>query len=108
MKEIQLTKGCVAKVDDEDYEYLMQWKWQAGSKKRYAQRARIINGKVSSTMMHRVIMNITDTKVHIDHKDGDGLNNQKSNLRPCTRNQNQANRKKSKSGVSKYLGGRLE
>ena len=44
MKEIQLTQGKVALVDDDDFEYLNQWKWYY-SKLNYAMRSKRINKK---------------------------------------------------------------
>ena len=98
MKEIQLTQGKVALVDDEDYEYLMQWKWYAAKSRKtyYAQRGRNPNIK-----MHRVLMNTPDD-MQVDHIDHNGLNNQKSDMRNCTLIEN--NRNISARGRSKYLG----
>jgi hypothetical protein len=100
MKEIKLTQGKVALVDDEDFEYLNQFKWHAkkGCNTFYAKRS--IKG--STLSMHSLIMK-PPHGFEIDHKDLNGLNNQKDNLRICTRSQNQANRKKAK-GNSRYLG----
>lgn len=52
--------------------------------------------------MHRLILELTDRKIHADHKDHNGLNNQRNNIRPCTPTQNQNNSRAS--GKSKYLG----
>lgn len=52
--------------------------------------------------MHRQILGLTDPKIFTDHKDHNGLNNQRSNLRIATHGQNMAN--KSPSGKSKYMG----
>ena len=105
MKEIQLTQEKVALVDDDDFEWLNQWKWYAGKTRNtyYAIRNSPIdeNGKQIKIYMHREIMN-TPKEVLTDHKDRDGLNNQKHNIRLCTYSQNGANRKSY--GVSKYLG----
>lgn len=106
MKTIQLTKGKVALVDDEDYDYLNQWKWFCRTPKNnnYAVRG-VFNGKNMSIIhMHRIIMNITDSNMVVDHIDHDGLNNQKCNLRIASKKQNQANRRSSKKSKSKYLG----
>jgi hypothetical protein len=103
MKEIKLTRDQVALVDDEDYEYLNQFKWQAykGERTYYACR-HTRKGDVEREIMHRVIMN-TPKGMEVDHIDHNGLNNQKYNLRNCTRSQNQSNRI-SCVGTSKYLG----
>lgn len=99
MKEIKLTQGKVALVDDDDFEYLNQWKWYAHKKPNtfYAIR----NPHVK---MHRLIMGVTDPKILVDHCDLDGLNCQKQNLRIATKSQNGANRISVKNGTSKYLG----
>lgn len=105
MKKIPLTQGKVAFVDDEDYEYLMQWKWYAlNPKKDLWYAVRMINSTRQLIRMHRVIKKIEDSGVFVDHKDQNGLNNQRINLRVCTRSQNAANRKPKENSSSKYLG----
>ena len=54
--------------------------------------------------MHRFIMGVEDSKVHIDHINHDTLDNRKSNLRLCTHAENGRNRKIQKGGSSKYKG----
>jgi len=107
MKEIKLTQGKVALVDDDDYEYLNQFKWTlktwSKSNSLYAVRYKKINGEYRVIPMHRVIMN-TPIGLEVDHKDHNGLNNQKCNLRNCTHSDNIRNRRPSKTGTSKYLG----
>lgn len=103
MKQIPLTQGKFAIVDDEDYEWLMQWKWYAakGTYTYYAAR-----GFPKRILMHRQILGLIkgDGK-ESDHKDHNGLNNRKINLRSCTKSENQHNqniiRKKTS---SKYKG----
>ncbi len=100
MKLIPLTKGFSAKVDDEDYEYLMQWKWHYSA--GYAERKEYQNGRQRPVKMHRVIMNAPEG-VLVDHIDGNPLNNQKSNLRFSTHSTNAMNMKKHR-GMSPYKG----
>lgn len=79
----------VARVDDEDYEYLMQFSWTAqntSSPTWYASGR--VNGE--HTYMHRIIMNCPRGTI-VDHENGDGLDNRRSNLRLSTRSQNTAN-----------------
>lgn len=54
--------------------------------------------------MHAVIMNTVGTEKLVDHKDHNGLNNQKSNLRVCTKSENMANRYSVKGSSSSFLG----
>lgn len=96
-KSIFLTQGKIALVDDEDFEELNKYKWCFDG--QYAQR-RI--GK-TTLRMHKVIIETPPGK-HIDHIDGNPLNNQRSNLRVCSHAENQMNRKKSDGLSSKYKG----
>lgn len=106
MKEIQLTQGRVALVDDDDFDYLNQWKWFAlkGRHTYYAARTtRVKNGNTLKGViiyMHREV--VRASRLMVDHRDGNGLNNQKTNLRYCTQRQNSQNRRSA--GKSKYLG----
>lgn len=98
MKEINLKKGFVALVDDMDYPYLSCFSWYLlkGPKTFYAH-----NPDIGS--MHQLIIPI-DMPLMIDHIDRNGLNNQRSNLRICTRQQNAWNQEKKRPGTSKYKG----
>ena len=100
MKEIELTQGKVAIVDDEDFEYISQWKWcytiNQKSRSGYAIRR-------PGILMHRVI-NKTPPGMQTDHINGNGLDNRKENLRSCTRTQNKANVKMNRNNKSGYKG----
>ena len=106
MKEIKLTQGKVALVDDSDFEILNKYKWclLKGYNTFYAQRR--IGVKEPGTrryiMMHTAIMGELPKGYEIDHKDGNGFNNQRDNLRLVTRRQNMQNRRQLKS--SQYPG----
>jgi hypothetical protein len=93
MKEITLTQGKIALVDDEDFKYLNQLKWHTVKvgKRHYAANSKRINNIITRTFMHRLIKN-TSQLLQVDHIDHNGLNNQKSNLRNCTFQQNQMNK----------------
>lgn len=103
MKTINLTQGQVALVDDEDYEYLAQFKWNAHKSgvTYYAERHAPVDGKQYYVKMHREIMN-TPKGMEVDHIDHNGLNCQKSNMRNCTHKQNMTNQRPR--GKSKYRG----
>ena len=90
--------------------FLMQWKWftRPAPSTNYAIRANylgMINGKpkLAIIIMHRVITNAPDG-MSVDHIDGNGLNNQKGNLRICTTAENSSNCKSYKNSISKYVG----
>ncbi len=100
MKEIKLSQGKVALVDDEDYEYLNQFKWHVFNSRGILYARKQSNSR-KEKFMHRMIMNTPDD-LTCDHIDHNGLNNQKDNLRNCTLNQNQYNRRAN--GRSKYIG----
>lgn len=103
MKEIKLTQGKVALVDDEDYERLNQFKWCAVFDRNtfYAVRAKKRSeGKDRMIKMHWDILGLKG----VDHIDHNGLNCQKSNLRKCTHQQNMMNRTANKNSTSKYKG----
>lgn len=104
MKTISLTKGKVALVDDEDFEYLNQHKWHYNSRGYAARNVTPQNGKRTVLLMHRSILN-TPPGMDTDHIDLNRLNNQKCNLRVCNTSQNMMNRGK-RHGVtsSKFKG----
>ncbi len=95
MKTVPLTQGEVAFVDDEDYELVMRHKWQVkrvkNSERKYAITSIMRNGKKTSMTMHRLILNHYFPL--FDHRDLNGLNNQKRNLRVATRAENGMNRR---------------
>lgn len=97
MKTIPLSQGKLAIVDDEDFEKLNTITWYAwynkNNKKFYALHSIYEKGKSPSVArMHRVILDIEDKNVHVDHINGDTLDNRRSNLRIATRRQNARNR----------------
>lgn len=99
MKTILLTRGKEALVDDEDHEHLSQWSWCAICPKGrwYAFRYEWVpNGKPKSVYMHKVLCLGNE----VDHRDGNGLNNQKENLRSVSHSFNIFNSKRvGKSGI---------
>lgn len=103
MKKIKLTQGKYALVDDEDFEYLSQWKWCA-VKHRNNYYAKRNSGKTNKNIyMHRVIMKANNKEL-VDHKNHNTLDNQKYNLRICNNAQNIYNQLKQKNTSSKYKG----
>jgi len=106
MKTIELSMGYVTIVDDDDYEELSKHKWYVykGSTVNYAGRKIGKRNDSHSIHMHRQILGDDVIGLHTDHIDGDGLNNQRSNLRPCTPSQNQCNKRSMRGSSSKYVG----
>lgn len=100
MKQIAVGP-TVALVDDSDYEWLSQWKWQL-HRDGYAYRTTTVKGKKKHIKMHRLIMGEPKVK-HVDHRDRNRLNNQRDNLRVSTPRQNQRN-KPAIGGTSAYKG----
>lgn len=95
MKTIPLTRGYFAIVDDVDYEHLSKHKWcvsRGGGGSIYAVRTIRVCGKNKTVRMHRTILR-TETGRYVDHRDGNGLNNTRANLRLATTSQNAWNGK---------------
>jgi len=94
MKEIPLTRGMVALVDDEDFSRVNIFRWHIveGKASFYAGRKITLNPKPRGSkvkgvkrkrkyiMMHSVIMGTGEDEL-VHHNDSNGLNNQKSNLK---------------------------
>jgi hypothetical protein len=112
VKEIRLhgakAAGRVALVDDEDYDLVMAYRWRVWEVDRgrrrldgpyavaHARRA----GRPTGVRMHQLITGWSRT----DHRNGDGLDNRRGNLRPATNAQNQHNQRPQLGGSSAYKG----
>lgn len=104
-KRVPLTQGKYAIVDEEDYPYVIRFRWiarQRGNSGVFEAAATIAEG-VGTVLLHRFILGDWP-EVEIDHIDGDPLNNRRSNLRFCTRAQNARNQLKRKNGSSDFKG----
>lgn len=104
MKQILLTQGKFTLVDDEDFEFLNQWKWYL-SNTGYAVRAQWLKkeNKQVKILMHRVILNI-NKYILTDHINRNRLDNRRKNLRMCNKSQNAANSKLEKYNKYGYRG----
>ncbi len=107
MKKIKLTQGRSTLIDNEDFEFLNQWKWRFNSKVGAVHRKYLkkVDGKwlFEEWSIHRLLTNCPKEKT-VDHKNGNFLDNQKGNLRGCTHAENSLNRKISKRNKSGYKG----
>lgn len=109
MEAITLTQDKYAIVDNEDYEELQQFKWFAyhdNNNTWYARRnIRRSDGIQTAELMHRRILGIGQSdRARCDHRNHDGLDNRRENLRTCTRQQNRHNRLKYKNNTSGFKG----
>lgn len=109
MKEIQLSRGYKAIVDDEDYDRLSQWRWNISTCNGgvYPTRGERIEGTKPQrrrvVRMHVEIMN-PPAGMLVDHINGDTLDNRRCNLRVCTKGQNQMNMRRNSRNTSGYRG----
>ena len=98
MKTISLTQGQVALVDDDDFEFLINYgSWHAH---RTLNKFYVACQKTNLIYMHRLLLPVKQ----VDHKDGNSLNNQRNNLRVATGTQNQANRGPQVNNTSRFKG----
>lgn len=100
---ISLTQGKVTLVDDADYEWLNQWRWFYKESRGLGYAVRTDNRARKTVRMHRVITQAPDG-FDVDHRDGNTLNNQRSNLRVCEHQNNTRNQAKKRHGSSQYKG----
>jgi hypothetical protein len=106
-RKVPLSQGKFAKVSEEDYERISKHKWYAYEGQNgvcYARRSFVVDGIQHQEGMHRFLMGFKKGDPIVDHKDHDGLNNTRENMRAATRSQNGANRRSHKKSSSKYLG----
>lgn len=94
MKEIVLDNGDVALVDDVDFEQVNALTWRCLFNKARNRKDAVTDIDRQLVYMHRFIAG--EHAGPVDHHDGNTLNNQRHNLRPCTRSQNGGNRKTQK------------
>ena len=101
MKEIPLTKGQVALVDDVDFERISAFAWFCATN-GYAARTGPQRKRI---YMHREVLGVSGQKTHCDHINHDTLDNRRSNLRPCRAGLNIANSRKWRTRTtSRYKG----
>lgn len=108
MKKIRLTRGKSAIVDDADFLWLSRWKWftQPSRQTFYAVRKDCpAPGVYRHIRMHRQILGEKFLRKRLtDHRDGNGLNNQRFNLRPATKIQNVRNARRRRDNRSGFRG----
>lgn len=99
MKMIELTKGFITIIDDDDYEKFGHLNWH------YSHGRAVRRTKGANTWLHREIMGDPEG-VLVDHINGNPLDNRKSNLRLATKSANTANARKqtSRNTSSRFKG----
>lgn len=95
MKEIPLTQGKKAIIDDKDYNKISKYKWYLHNRGYAVRKMRSEEGKpvgkkysIAIFMHHSILNGKTQKGFIIDHKNGNKLDNRRSNLRTCTQSQN--------------------
>ncbi len=109
MKELQLTQGQVALIDDEDWERvnLHKWcaRWDAKSRQFMPVRSMTVDGRTRTVYLSRFIVE-APPDLDVDHVDHNWLNATRQNLRICTTRQNMQNRHKRSAnpfkGITRY------
>jgi hypothetical protein len=91
---LPISRGLVALVDDVDLVWLQQWTWtaMAHDNTTYVVRYEKVDGVRRAVYLHRQLM-AAPSGVEVDHRNGNGLDNRRSNLRMATRSQQSANSK---------------
>lgn len=111
MREIPLTQGKIAIVDDEDATWLTQWAWRYQA--RYGKQSHLPGfavrwggaqaGKRIAVLMHREITG-APPDMCVDHINGDPLDNRTCNLRTCTLAENSRNQRRALNNTSGFKG----
>lgn len=100
--KIPLSKDKFALIDEIDYPIVSQFNWYARKGKRGVYYATSRQHK--NIHMHRLILDITDSKTFVDHKNNDGLDNTRNNIRIATCLQNNLNKRPYKNRSSEFKG----
>lgn len=89
MREIPLTRGHVAILDDEDFDRFAAFRWHANVQGVciYARRCVRLDGRQRSEYLHRAVLDAPKHLV-VDHVNGNTLDNRRANLRLLTQPEN--------------------
>lgn len=103
MREIPLTGGGVAIVDDADYARVASYRWRLlrrrTARTQYAYRRPLVGGKRVMLYLHRFVLDIPHGGSRIDHRNGNGLDCRRENLRVASASQNGANTRRPKAST---------
>ncbi len=102
MRRIALTRHQTTIVDDSDYDVLARYKWRAIRARQREERWYAVTGSRRVVLMHRMILGLPPGHVpEVDHRNGDGLDNRRQNLRAVSRSENACNRATPASGATR-------
>lgn len=103
MKQIKLkNSNLYFIIDEEDYNLVSRYTWYLA--KRHKNYYVITGSGNNKILLHRLILNVIERNIHVDHINHDGLDNRKLNLRICSNTENRRNQRKRKNTSSKYKG----
>jgi hypothetical protein len=104
--EVPLANGGLTLVDDDIAPEVLRYRWRRKDFDgcQYAMRTTRRKGVGLSILLHRFVLN-APAGVEVDHRNRDGLDNRRINLRFATPSQNCGNRKKPSSGLSSRFKG---
>lgn len=98
MKVIELTRGFVYVVSNEDYRKVKKYNWHVhmsrGSKRKHGQPYARASIKGKKIYMHRFIMGAENPQMQVDHKNHQTLDNRRENLEVVTHQENQKRKRK--------------
>jgi HNH endonuclease len=100
---VPLVAGVQAVVDASDFPLISQYVWSLDPQRRYAVAYLDPRDWTKCVRMHRLIMDARAGEV-VDHINGDGLDNRRSNLRVCLQAENSRNRRKGEGFSSRFKG----
>lgn len=105
MPELELNNGHTLLFDEADVELIGQHTWTAVKNRQtlYAQSEVQVDGRRKGVYLHRLLVD-APSAMQVDHKNGNGLDDRRSNLRLATRSQNQANRGPTAASTTGYKG----
>ena len=100
---VELTQGKTTLVDTADLDIIARYRWYCSNGYALASICDA-DGNSRRIYLHRLVLGLTDPRLHADHINGDGLDNRRANLRRATRYQNMANQTLSRRNTSGYKG----
>lgn len=106
-KLVRLTQGKFALVDEADFARVNQHKWHAARRPNggyYAQRTLKGVRRNGRRVIQQMAQFVLKTEQMVDHRDGNGLNNTRTNIRPCTPLENTRNRAANSNNKSGFKG----